>query len=540
MASLFLSKLNETERKDLVAQLHAAQQGRCFICEKEIDLALHSKTVDVDHVEPSSQGGNDNLTNFALTHDSCNRSKQAADLRVARVLAKFASIREACAEQGRTPNLSDVLGAYGGAKHTLGLDVGDHEVRWSFGELADNSVHRAPVYTDKLSSLRYFFAELPIEYLHHDDRINPRSIGNNVASLVGEFFKGRPQLQVALAWVSTLDGPAQIKVFDGQHKTTAQVLLGTRALPMRVFVDPDLEVLLTTNTNAGTSLRQVAFDKSVQRRLGSSLFNERLERFRKDRGLDADDESFSEEELVKHFKGEREVKRYAIDAVRAAITHHPDNELIQFVEFGGKSTERPLSYSTIEKTFLSFFVYPNLLGTPLDHRVDDGENPRDLEIAQVVRLMSLIAEKIYIGEYDFEIGTGQLENKIQKGKLDVPDGHLRAFRMSKEEVMWAWLRYVKMIVQQHFLFQGQQVEEDRLFQRPFPQALWDNIGYFIVNLKKLPFWVDHTLGATAFGGRNTNDYWKTVFDTGKTPTGQQVLSTPVNFLEMMTPPASGS
>lgn len=537
MASVYLSKLNDNERKELLATLHSAQQGRCFICENEIDLVLHAGTIDVDHVEPSSQGGNDNPTNFALTHDSCNRSKQAADLRVARVLAKFAAIRQACADQGRSPNLSDVLGVYGGAKHSLGLDVGIDEVRWSFGELADNAVHRAPVYTDKLSGLRYFFAELPIEYLHHDDRINPRTIGNNIGNLVGEFFKGRPQLQVALAWVATDDGPAQIKVFDGQHKSTAQVLLGTRALPMRVFVNPDLEVLLTTNTNAGTNLRQVAFDKSVQRRLGSSLFNERLERYRKDRGLEPDDESFSEEDLVKHFKGEREVKRYAIDAVRAAITHHPDNELIQFVEFGGKSTEKPLSYSTIEKTFLSFFVYPQLLATPLNHRLDDGENPRALEVDQVVQLMSLIAEQIYVGEYDFEIGTGQIENKIQKGKVDVPDGHLRAFRMSKEEVMWAWLRYVKSIVHQHFLFQGQHVEEDRLFQRPFPPALWDNIGFFIANLKKLPFWVDHALGATAFGGRNTNDYWKTVFETGKTPTGQQVLSTPVNFLEMMARPA---
>lgn len=52
--------------------------------------------------------------------------------------------------------------------------------------------------------------------------------------------------------------------FDGQHKATAQVLLRVRALPIRVFVDPDPDLLLTTNTNAGTTLRQVAFDKSVQ------------------------------------------------------------------------------------------------------------------------------------------------------------------------------------------------------------------------------------------------------------------------------------
>lgn len=139
-----------------------------------------------------------------------------------------------------------------------------------------------------------------------------------------------------------------MKVFDGQHKAAAQVLLGVDAIPVRVFLDPDPDLLLETNTRAGTTLRQVAFDKSVQRRLGRSLFLDRVERYRHELGRPAEDEGFSEADLVKHFKGEsREVKRYAIDAVRAAITHHQDNRLVPFVEFGGKSTEKPLSYSTI-------------------------------------------------------------------------------------------------------------------------------------------------------------------------------------------------
>ena len=35
--------------------------------------------------------------------------------------------------------------------------------------------------------------------------------------------------------------------------------------------NPDAELLLTANTNAGTTLRQVAFDKSVQRQPDSSI-----------------------------------------------------------------------------------------------------------------------------------------------------------------------------------------------------------------------------------------------------------------------------
>ena len=48
--------------------------------------------------------------------------------------------------------------------------------------------------------------------------------------------------------------------------------LGTRELPVRVFVEPDTNVLLQANTNAGGTLRQVAFDAAVMRHLGSSLY----------------------------------------------------------------------------------------------------------------------------------------------------------------------------------------------------------------------------------------------------------------------------
>ena len=151
--------------------------------------------------------------------------------------------------------------------------------------------------------MQHFFAELPIEVLHHDERINPRPIGANLRGLIEEFHKRRPQLQIALAWMETSKVPqTRVHVFDGQHKTAAQILLGVRRIPVRIFVNPNEQLLLTANTNAGTTLRQVAFDKSVQRRLGSSILRDRIARYCEDRGLSADYEEFSEKALVEHFK----------------------------------------------------------------------------------------------------------------------------------------------------------------------------------------------------------------------------------------------
>jgi hypothetical protein len=324
MSSLYLNRLSKEQRQELVRQLWEQQNGKCFISEKPIDLPLDE--VDIDHIIPTRDNGKDDPSNFALTLLSYNRSKQAADLRIARILARFDQIKESADSDDRGVNLNDVLKAFGGAQFDIRMRLDASSVTYVVSGKDNGEKITASLYEDPLSGMRYFFAMLPIEALHHDERINPRPIGSNLRGLIEEFHKRRPQLHVALAWTETSETSpsARVRVFDGQHKAAAQVLLGVRKIPVRIFVNPDEQLLLTANTNAGTTLRQVAFDKSVQRRLGSSILLDRIARFREDRGLSPDNEDFSERTLVEHFKGEQKaMTRYVLDSVRDAITHFP-------------------------------------------------------------------------------------------------------------------------------------------------------------------------------------------------------------------------
>jgi hypothetical protein len=340
MSSFYLSRLSKQERQALEKQLWSQQNGKCFISEKAIDLELDE--VDIDHIVPTRDNGKDDPSNFAITLATYNRSKQAADLRVARVLARFDKIRES-SDSDRGANLSDVLKMFGGATTDIRIKIDSGTITYAnpLGEGGERTL--SPLFYDKLSGMSYFFAMLPIEAIHHDEKINPRAIGPNLRGLIEEFHNGRPQLHVALGWIETSEAPhVKVRVFDGQHKAAAQILLGIREIPIRVFVDPNEETLLTANTNAGTTLRQVAFDKSVQRRLGSSILIDRLERYRKEKGLPEEFEEFSERDLVNHFKGElRAMTRYVLDSVRDSITHSPDNKLRDFVEYAGKGSENP-------------------------------------------------------------------------------------------------------------------------------------------------------------------------------------------------------
>jgi hypothetical protein len=513
--------------------LHSIQNGKCFICDEDIDLNIHEGNYDIDHVVPLKMKGPDSPINFALTHSSCNRSKQASDLNVARILKGFEKLRNKLTVDNREPNLNDILDQNMGGKYSIKFRLENNYIKYSLPEIGKNEVLGERIFEDKLSGFKYFFAVLPIEYIFHDDKINPRSIGTNISKLVHEFYLKRPQLHIQLSWIDMTENEIKVKVFDGQHKASAQIMLGVRELPMRVFIDPNIDILLTTNTNAGTTLKQVAFDKSVQRHLGSSLYFERIEQYMKDHKITDENYNFSERDLLKYFKGEsKEVKRYIIDSVRDSISHNVDNKLKDYMDFGGRANEKPFSYSTIEKTFYSFFIYQEVLDTPLNYKMEVGENPRDLEKEQIMQLMNIVADEIYINKYDYDTGTSQVENKIQKGE-NIPLAHLIAYRMAKEEIAYNWLKYVRQTIIQHFIMSGKPINEEKLFQYKFSESLWEIIVIFIRNFSRLPIWVNKEMSKTVFGGKQKNDFWQTIFETGKSPQGIQVLVEPIDLMKLI-------
>lgn len=533
--SQHLASLDEAGRKALEQCLLQRQSGRCFICNKLIDLVLHAGQLDIDHIIPRADNGPDEENNLALTHATCNRQKGASDLRVARRIVEFEELQGAAIEQGeRGANLGHVLGRYNGAKAQLRLRRCDDAVEFALSEVGKNEIRRVPLYRDPLSDMEYFFTVLPLEYLHHDDRINPRSIGANIRGLIEEFLQRRPQLHVALAWWSPeTDGCGPVKVFDGQHKAAAQIMLGMKELPVRVFVAPDTNVLLVANTNAGSTLRQVAFDAAVMRHLGSSLFTERVRQYQGLKGLPENNYRFSEKDLVTFFRGEhREMLRYIIDAVRDSITHNKENGLMEFVEWAGKGADRPLSYSAIERTFFREFIYKKALETAIDEGMERGENPRVLEREQMVKLMTLLAEILFVGKWDPEIGGRKLENRVQKGD-PIPEEHLRAWRIAREEILANVLGWVRLVIENYNAYTGRMIDKEKLLHSTLPEDLWKRIRNFLTRLAALPCWIDKNLSITVFGAKQNLDFWKKVFETGTTPTGVRVLAQPLNLQTMI-------
>jgi hypothetical protein len=155
-----------------------------------------------------------------------------------------------------------------------------------------------------------------------------------------------------------------------------------------------------------------------------------------------------------------------------------------------------------------------------------------LEREQLVRIMSLFADVFFVGHWDPEIGGRKLESRVQGGEL-IPEGHLRAWRVAREEVLANVLRWVRLVITNYFAYTGKLVHEDRLLHTPLPDNLWNRVANFLSSLSRLPCWIDRNLSTTVFGPKQNLDFWEKVFDTGTAPTGIRILAQPLNLQEMI-------
>lgn len=530
MASKYLASLSQDQYLALTNKLLTIQNRKCYICEDDIDMGVHE--TNIDHIAPLNNKGLDSEENFAVTHESCNKSKQDADLKIAKILQKLKKVQnKAFHENNRTASLKDILELNGGGKYDFKFQIENKQIKYSFSSIGDNAIIISPIFKDRLSGEDFCFIEVPIEYLFHDELINPRGINSSISKLIKEFDKGNPQLHLSLA---RIDGD-KLKIFDGQHKAVAQIFLGSKRFVVRVFISPNIDRLVETNKNAGSSLSQVAFDKAVMRQLSNTQYAERIKKYQTQHGLEDENFNFSEQQLVDFFKGDgANVKKYVSDAIKDTITHAPENKLRAYIDFEGRAKNLPISYSAFDKTILASFLSSKILSKPINYLKDVGENPRSIEFEQVVKILNIMAESVYINKFIIEVGTNKIESKIvAKKDNDITDDHLIAYRMSKEEILVSWLPYLIRAIINYFDNTGKIYSKDEIFQTKFDDQLWKNITNFINNLRQLPLWRDRSMALTVFSGKENYDYWKEIFAKGATPGGVQVLANPLNFVEMI-------
>jgi len=400
-------------------------------------------------------GGLDEEANWGLTHDTCNRAKGARDLRLQRILYEFREHVQKYTEEttvGNTRNftLSEALEKLKPERQEVGVILQGEHIQISWNENGQPKSESYTLIEEPCNPpAKSFVARIPFACLYHDNEINPRSIVD-LEPMIEEFYNGYPQLQPSLAalTVKGTKGKTRIMVFDGQHKAAAQLYARQDRLFVRVFVNYDRDRLKETNYRAHTKLAQVHFPQLINDRVGADLFKQDFDRFLQKNDLTkASEETFFRNYLNHAQRSEfrtyfNNYLRYEVLIGKAGIEQ---NNILNFTEtVTARSKKFPLSYDTLQRTFLDLLLYKK----PAKEFIAQTERFRQFEKENLVRLMNLFVDEVFAGRrFDLNMGIYRIEDQLARDPNSIPDNHLRAYRLSRRAPMMIWASELKRAIQ---------------------------------------------------------------------------------------------
>jgi len=546
MASRVFNLYSEEEKRRIIKKLLEVQNEKCIFCDKTItnysdDVPLDEffKYYEVDHIKPlTEENARDDDSNWAILHKECNGNKGAKPLFLAKRIYKFKKDRE---KFGEKFTLGKVLKIHGIQPKPLFLKLEEDHAIIKYEESGIEKEINIPILKDPTqTSFDSICVTLPISYIHHDVELNPRPIGENAIKLIEEFYdeNRHPQLHVCLARIKEIRKEneytvANVLLFDGQHKAVAQIYNERKHLLLRIFLNGDKEILKETNWRAHTDLRQIEFFRSIAARVGSSLFAEKFKEY-----LNSSDKPKSELQFIKslpYIERER-IKKEFLSWLKHGILHprelDPDSEdnlMSPYIE-GEKSRKRdkPISYDAFEKTFIKFFVYRKPASDPID---PDEEYFRIIERKNVVKLMSLIAEKVLIGKFDNRIGAHKLEERIRKGE-NIPQPHIKAYRIFRPKTFEVWCEVLRdaivYLLKVKRKLTDNYAKEGKIFWCKLDDDDWEEISKMLDRIFDHKVWLSNNPKIIDAINNTRKEICQKLLTEGKVD-DEQVIETPIDF-----------
>lgn len=526
--SKYLKSLSAKEREDLKQKLSKQQGNQCFICDKEIDF--RTQPTDIDHKVALSIGGDDNPSNFAITHASCNRSKGIRDLQLQRYIETFRKFVEiTLINRGISQNVTvgDVLALHNGGKSEVGVTFIHNTIKLSYEANNTPSILEYFIYKDcRNEDVNSFIGMLPKEIVFHDSVINPRSIAD-LEPMIEEFYLKRPQLQPSLAYLS-LDSEkkGKIKLFDGQHKAAAQLINGSDKLFVRVFINPDLDLIKKTNYRAHTKLSQVHFPQLISDKVGHSIFEEEFTSY----CANADILKDSEKKFIDTLSSElrSEYRGYLKSFYKFDVLSSTNLEIMKFVEtVSARSKSMPLSFESLRRGLLEIFLYLK----PSEEPLSISKRMRELEMKNMQTILELLAQEVLCNKFDTNVGIFKIEEKLQNNDPKITIDHLLAYRMLRQSALIAWAGEFKTALNTYFNSHNKYLKNWST-----EKYLWiehdDNdkimIRKMIRFIKSHPAWTVKQENIVKLISTTSVTDWRTIILEGKLPGATEAIYEPMN------------
>ena len=435
-------QLSDFEKQQVVMQQRRNGVLYCFADDHPVDS---DEEVEFHHIKPFSDDGQTEIANIGAVckdHHRRIRTLSLSEFRDQLAISRFFDHPD--------PRRLDDLLALKLSPDGFGREVNVDGDRRSQLTLHFTNPDRPPqtcaVFTYPATQVRYFYSVLPIEYLRNDSDLQPRPLEQKRVWELYRHLSAHTQLAPAVCRFA--DG--KIMLFDGQHKSAAQIWAGRKTLDCKVYIDPDIRLLKDTNLIAHDKLRQMAFFTSTLIAKYSDIFQQEWEEYLERPG--SKNESDFVAFLRARGKTTAQAKKMLQMAIEQNVMEDPENRLSEYIADRNRSRKNPLSISILEKTFFREFI----LSPPTTVEFEGPDDFRGEEKRNLVRLMSLIAEKQLVGRWNPDANNAP---------------HQRADRIFTAGTMRAWVPMLKGVIAQVLLLFDDS-SRGRVLFRPITDQQW--------------------------------------------------------------------
>ena len=452
-------QITDPDKEQVLAQQRRDGVLYCFVNDHPIE---NEDDVEFHHIKPFSEDGPTEIGNIGAVckdHHRRIRTLSLSEFRDQLEMGRFF--------EGPDPRRLDDLLAFKLSGKPFGSDVTvdkNGSQLTLFFTNPEKSPQVSPVFTCPATGMRYFYCAIPIEYVSNDTELQPRPLEQK---RVWELYRHlTAHTQLAPAVCRLVDN--RVLLFDGQHKSAAQIWAGRKSLDCKIYVEPDIRLLKETNLIAHDKLRQMAFFTSTLIAKYGDIFKQEWEEYLERPG--PKNESDFVAFLRLRGKTTPEAKKMLRMAMEQDVIEDPENRLSDFIAERNRTRRNPLSISILEKTFFREFILP-------PPTVDEFEGPDDFrgeEKSNLVHLMSLIAEKQLIGRWNPDANNA---------------GHLRAERIFGAGALRAWVPMLRDVIAQ-VLQLYDAADRERVLFRPISTAQWGLIESRVERLFSHKIWDD--------------------------------------------------
>ncbi len=433
---------NEAEKKILNEQHTKDGKVRCFVNDHPID---DEQDIDYHHIKPFAHGGATELENLAPV--CSDHHKRIGTLSILEFRARLEMEDFFTSPDPR--RLDHILALRQGSSgygKPLKTDVAlqENKVKVYFEEKVEPVI--LPVSTCQATRHNYFYIVLPIQYIKNDYEVQPRPLEFKRLWELYRHLLTHTQLSPAICRL--VDG--EILLFDGQHKSAAQIWAGRKEIECKVYVNPEVKLIKDTNLTAHDKLRQMPFFTSVLINKWADLFKEEWLEYMELQG------GKSEYGFVSFLVERGRSKAEALNMIRSniydSILDDGNNIMSDYIAERNRTRKNPLTvYGLTITIFKNFITSP-----PLDIDIEVTDELREQERKNVINLMNILVEETLL-------------NKWNPGVRD--NWHRWAERIYTAGSLKAWTGMLRDVIAQVLGLYDRQ-ERGKIFLREIPEEKW--------------------------------------------------------------------